>query len=346
MYLTADSIDDLLRVVFERFLRRSLHVKATRGPTIEISGVLLKLRNPRIRLSRSEVKGTVFSCLGELLWYLAGSNRLKFIAYYLSRYVDESDDGKTIGGAYGPRLFGLGSKNQVANILSLLRANPSSRRAVIQLFDASDLVRRSGRYPKEVPCTCTLQFLVRIGRLHMFTSMRSNDAYKGLPHDVFCFTMLQEIIARTLGLELGTYSHAVGSLHLYENDIANAQRYLKEGWYSKIPMEPLPRGDPWPHIRKVLQAEARIRNGGRVDLNRLLLPPYWADFVRLLQIFQHTKIASAPGTPKQARRYASQAVARLKKQMHSKTYAMFISKKQSKIDQPPRAPEQISLANL
>ena len=43
----------------------------------------------------------------------------------------------------------------------------------------------------------------------MLTYMRSNDAYWGLPHDVFAFTMLQEILARSLTLELGTYKHAV-----------------------------------------------------------------------------------------------------------------------------------------
>ncbi len=56
---------------------------------------------------------------------------------------------------------------------------------------------------KEIPCTTTLQFFVRNERLDMVTTMRSNDAYLGLPHDVFCFTMLQEIIARSLGLDIG-----------------------------------------------------------------------------------------------------------------------------------------------
>ena len=59
--------------------------------------------------------------------------------------------------------------------------------------------------------------------------MRSNDAFKGLPHDVFCFTMLQEIFARTLGVHVGVYKHAVGSLHLYDKDRQKANQYLKEG---------------------------------------------------------------------------------------------------------------------
>ena len=93
-------------------------------------------------------------------------------------------------------------------MLSLLRDKSTSRRAVIQVFDAVDLTKPH----KDIPCTCTLQLLLRDRRLHMLASMRSNDVFKGLPHDVFAFTMLQEIMARSLGVEIGTYKHAVGSL--------------------------------------------------------------------------------------------------------------------------------------
>jgi thymidylate synthase len=94
-----------------------------------------------------------------------------------------------VHGGYGPRLFRHRAGNQVQSAIEALKRGPSTRRAVVQIFDAEDVASRH----KEVPCTCTLQFLVRRQRLHMLVSMRSNDAYKGLPHDVFCFTMLQEI---------------------------------------------------------------------------------------------------------------------------------------------------------
>ena len=132
---------------------------------------------------------------------LAKTNSLEFISYYLSRYQDESEDGRTVYGAYGPRLFKLRGINQINNIRRLLKKR-DSRRAVIQLFDAKDIAKRH----KDVPCTCTMQFMVRRRRLHLLTNMRSNDAFIGLPHDIFAFTMLQEIMARSLGLELGTYS--------------------------------------------------------------------------------------------------------------------------------------------
>ena len=33
--------------------------------------------------------------------------------------------------------------------------------------------------------------------------MRSNDVFMGFPHDVFAFTMIQEILANDLGVKLG-----------------------------------------------------------------------------------------------------------------------------------------------
>src|SRR4051812_20038072 len=91
MYFAATTLDDLLRSSIEKILAHGRKIVPSKGPARELAGVLLKLANPRARLSRTEKKGTVFSCLGELLWYLAGSNRLDFIKYYVPRYEEFSD---------------------------------------------------------------------------------------------------------------------------------------------------------------------------------------------------------------------------------------------------------------
>jgi thymidylate synthase len=104
MQITAKTLDDLLHKVFVMLLKSKNHIRPTRGPATESRAVLIELTNPRARLSRSETKGRLFSCLGELLWYLAKTNSVQFISYYLSRYKDESDDGRTVYGGYGPRL--------------------------------------------------------------------------------------------------------------------------------------------------------------------------------------------------------------------------------------------------
>jgi thymidylate synthase len=313
MYISEKTLDDLLLQVINRLLSRKRRIDATRGTTAELTGVMLKLRDPRARLSRTEKRGILFSCLGELFWYLAGSNKVHFIKYYLSRYSEESDDGRTIHGAYGPRLFNARGNDQVHNVLELLTTKPTSRRAVIQLFDPADL----GEPHKDIPCTCTLQLILRDHRLHMLTSMRSNDAFKGLPHDVFAFTMLQEIMARSLGVELGTYRHTVGSLHLYEEDREKARHFVEEGWQSTVLMPPMPFGDPWPAVRQVLKAESAIRRG-LFDGRDLSLGNYWGDIVRLLDIYRYSK----NGDQRQ--------ITRLRHKMLSRVYDPYIEKRRQK----------------
>jgi thymidylate synthase len=272
----------VLLELYPRLLARSKDtVKVSRGETAEIIGVLIEIRNPRARLSRSETRGKLYSSLGELLWYLSRDNRLDFIAPYVSRYTDETEDGVTIYGGYGPRLFSQDGQDQVKNVIDLLMARPTSRRAVIQIFDKEDIAVPH----KEVPCTTTLQFFVREERLDMVASMRSNDAYFGLPHDVFCFTMLQEVIARTLKIDVGIYRHFAGSLHIYKDWWASAQGFVDEGYQQRIAMPEMPQGDPWQSISTVLDAERRIRSGDQFDAGSIDLSAYWSDLIRIVQIF-------------------------------------------------------------
>lgn len=287
MYLTADTLDDLMHDVLSKLTKLPFDISTSRGKSSEIFGVLLKLNNPLARLSMTESKGKPFSALGELLWYLSKTNDLSFIEYYISKYRENSDDGNTIHGGYGPRLFNMhGEINQVETVIELLKERPNTRRAVIQIVDAKDLKKQY----KDIPCTCTLQFAIREKKLNMFTSMRSNDAFIGLPHDIFCFTMLQEIIARSVGVELGTYNHSVGSLHLYEEQLKQSEEYLAEGYQStKISMNSMPTGDPWTSIATLLKTENDIRNSIPVEISKIAMDSYWLDLVLLLQIHQHFK---------------------------------------------------------
>jgi len=316
MYIKATTIDDLLHAVLSKLLKSKDRVVATKGSTTEITGVLLELKNPRARLSRTQTKGTIFSCLGELLWYLAGANDLEFIRHYISDYGKYSDDGRTLYGAYGPRLFGTKGKrhNQIANVTNLLKKKPTSRKAVIQIFSARDITGPT----EDVPCTCTLQFFVRRRRLHLVVHMRSNDAFLGMPHDIFSFTMLQEIIARSLGVGVGRYIHAVGSLHLYLKNRKSAKEYLRAGWQpTNIAMPAMPAKNPWPAIRRLLTIERKLRKGEVVEIRGL--QPYWADLARLLSVFAQFKKRDADG------------IARVRKQMSARVYDRYVEDKRQSI---------------
>lgn len=286
MYFSHDTLDDLMHFVFEELLQRPVGTEATKGEFSEIVGAMLHLKNPRARLSKSRGRGRVFSAMGELLWYLTANNNLEFIQYYIPEYEKYAEDGFIFGG-YGPRLFRMdGERDQVTNVIELLKRKPSSRKAVIQIFDSNDLVAEH----KDIPCTCTLQFLIRDNRMHLVVNMRSNDAFLGLPHDVFAFTMLQEIMARSLGVEVGEYWHSVGSLHLYARNRDESQSYIDEGFQSSlVQMAPMPLGDPWESIKELLKVENVIRIGEEMDFESLPLPSYWLDLARLLKIYAFDK---------------------------------------------------------
>ena len=276
-----ESLDDVLRVVLDHLMRDGSRIEPTKGPALEELGAVIRLSNPRARISRSHGRSKIYSALGEFLWYLSGSDLVDPVRYYLPRYPGEVDG--RIEGAYGPRLFG--EKGRISEIVDRLRENPDSRRAVVQVFEHSDLSNL-----KDVPCTTTLQFLLRDGLLNLVVNMRSNDAYIGLPHDVFTFTMIQELIARQLGVEIGAYFHFVGSLHLYEKDIADARCFLEEGWQSDKAMPAMPVKDPWPGLNWLLNVERMLRlsEQGAPTLGELGSHPYWDDLARLLIAFRES----------------------------------------------------------
>ena len=60
----------------------------------------------------------------------------------------------------------------------------------------------------------------------MIAYLRSNEIWKGLPTDFHFIIFLQEVIASWLNVEIGTYTHIVGSAHIYENNLANAKEFL------------------------------------------------------------------------------------------------------------------------
>lgn len=115
--------------------------------------------------------------------------------------------------------------------------------------------------------------------------MRSNDAYFGLPHDVFCFTMLQEMMCGRLGVHLGCYIHHAGSMHVYDQYVEAMQEYVNEGYQRPNAMPPMPAGDPFEIVARLLEAEDLIKQGNSVKAEEFIGDPYWADIIRLVQVF-------------------------------------------------------------
>lgn len=191
------------------------HVQDSRDGDVvgEVISAVTVIEDPTRGIIQSDIrKMPIRYAVGELLWYLSGSNKVSDISKYSDVWARLSDDGEHVNSAYGNRIFNYFGFDQWEHVKSLLRKDPMSRQAVIHIKDASN------KPTKDLPCTVSLQFFIRDNKLYMLTYMRSNDLWMGFTYDVFNFTALQVKMAMELGVELGTYTHVAGSLHLYKRD--------------------------------------------------------------------------------------------------------------------------------
>ncbi|MEO3816474.1 thymidylate synthase [Plantactinospora sp. B24E8] len=228
--LTANSASELFIAACQAVLLNGHVARPRTLTTTEVVGAHLCLTNPRRRLvdvPPARVINPAFA-VAEALWILSGSDDPWIFDYNenLRRYADDG----VLRGAYGPRLRRWGGRidefdaviDQLDAVRRQLHADRDSRRAVIQLYDPS----RDHRGFRDVPCTLGYRFFIRQGRLVMHTSMRSQDLWLGFPYDIFTTTLIQELMAGWLGVELGEYHHHVDSLHLYAENAEAAAASL------------------------------------------------------------------------------------------------------------------------
>lgn len=181
--------------------------------TTELNNVHFTLTdiNNNVPLLREPSKAYM---IAELVWYILGRKDIDFISTFAGLWGRISDDGENAYSAYGEILKYRHGFDQVEKIIELLKKDPYSRRAVLNLNVPNENVIET----KDEICTIALQFFIRDGNLHCTTMMRSNDIWFGLPYDVIFFTELQKYIAGRLGVEYGEYHHFVTSLHVYDRN--------------------------------------------------------------------------------------------------------------------------------
>ena len=189
----------------------------------EIIDATLVLHNPYDHvITIPERKLSLRYLFGEFAFYMKGSKELKDINKYSKFWNKISDDGKTVSSGYGYKLFGVKNDGmtQFDHAMYHLQKNPFSKRATMLINTPENSVMET----KDTPCTMYLQFFIRDEKLHLINHMRSQDVFFGTPYDISFFTMLQELALVFLKehtypyLRMGTYSHHMGSFHLYAKD--------------------------------------------------------------------------------------------------------------------------------
>jgi thymidylate synthase len=164
----------------------------------------------------------------EAFWILTGDDRVGTIAPYNERIASFSDDGISFFGAYGPKII-----DQLPYVLDKLSDDPCTRQAGINIW------REKPEPTKDVPCTTTIFFSIRDGKLNAHVFMRSSDIWLGVPYDVFNFSMLVHLVCAYLNARVlsetvlpGNLFLTAASSHIYETNIDEAFKILEEDKYS------------------------------------------------------------------------------------------------------------------
>jgi len=242
-------IDEIYPTILKDLLNSSI-VYPRNLKCYEISPATIILRNILNRTLTNEARNLLFTFgLAEFLSLMSGKNSVDYILYYNKKMINYTDNNFIFYGAYGPRLI-----NQIPQIIYKLKSDKDTRQAVMTIYNGNqDLFVQS----KDIPCTISLQFFIRNNKLDLIVYMRSNDIIYGTTYDIQVFTLLQEFIATKLEIDVGTYYHITGSLHLYDNLKTKAEKIINSKSYFL----------PWPkmtseftnNFNKILYYETTIR---------------------------------------------------------------------------------------
>jgi thymidylate synthase len=153
----------------------------------------------------------------EGIWMLTGRNDVEWLKQFNSRMVDFSDDGRTFHGAYGHRWREHFAVDQLEFVINELEKNPTTRRAVMAMWDPSADITQMRHGGKDVPCNTTIFFTIRNNGLEMTVCNRSNDIVWGCyGANAVHMSMLHEFVARAINLPVARYYQISNDWHIYE----------------------------------------------------------------------------------------------------------------------------------
>ena len=216
-----------VNTLYRELLRSLIEHGHKVGNTLELRNVLIDLGHgvydPQTFIVTLKDRNlSIEYLIAELVWYFSGDNSMKFISKFGSMWEKLSDDGVTNNSAYGYILKKKHDFDQIEKVIELLKKDPNSRRAVININEANPNVIET----KDEPCTIAIQFLLRGTYLDVTSMMRSNDIWFGFPYDIVFFTALRHYVAKRLNASPGLTTHFVTSLHLYEKDFGKASQIV------------------------------------------------------------------------------------------------------------------------
>ena len=196
----------------------------TRGKAVrEVENFVLTLENPLqpTVLQANRKFNAAYAIIEALSLFMPGKAIAEDLVFYNSRMENyRNPKTKEFDGSYAERLT---MYDQLRYCCEVLEEDPNTRRAVLDFYNAAHDQHES----LDIACTLNMTFRIRDGKLNATTFMRGNDALWGTPYNFMMFTFLQNVMAAWLDVKIGTYTHMVGSMHIYEDKFGEADLVIQ-----------------------------------------------------------------------------------------------------------------------
>ncbi len=190
------------------------------------------------------------SILHEVLWYLSGENHIRNLRKHTKIWDAWADEDGNLETAYGYywRHFPSAQKNkngewevrevdQIKYVIDEIKRNPYSRRLIVTAWEPGNAT--TSKLP---PCHYTFAFNVNDGKLNCHLTQRSGDIALGIPFNLAAYSLLTQVIAQQVGLNLGEFAHTIIDAHIYVGDKGTEMEKYDhlEGLKEQLKREPLP----------------------------------------------------------------------------------------------------------
>jgi thymidylate synthase len=187
----------------------------------------------------------------ELLWFLKGDTNIKYLnENNVNIWNEWADETGNLGPVYGKQWRSWSSMSsesidQIKWIVEELKNSPNSRRIVVSAWnpsvmpDTSISPAENATMGKQAlpPCHCLFQFYVANNKLSCQLYQRSADVFLGVPFNIASYALLTQMLANSLGFELGDFVHTFGDVHLYANHVEQAELQLTRKPYKLATMK-------------------------------------------------------------------------------------------------------------
>ena len=167
------------------------------------------------------------SIIHELLWFLNGDTNIAYLNDHNVTIWDEwADASGELGPVYGAQWRSWPTPNgqtidQIAAAVSLIRADPNSRRIIVSAWNVAELDKMALS-----PCHALFQFYVADGRLSCQLYQRSADVFLGVPFNIASYALLTHMMAQQCDLEPGEFIWTGGDCHIYSNHFEQVDEQL------------------------------------------------------------------------------------------------------------------------